>query len=176
MRGWRRPSRCHPPASAGSRTPSIPHAPPLPSSARSRTAGTSCPDGRQGRRHSGLHTHVLHISLWVGPLPQLVSIAERLVDAQLPVIAQHDLTRSSGRGVEPSKLIPSLLYPEPWHGHLNLFSGPSHRGGVPGLARLLCRAPYVAFMSDHCRWSEPDSSGAVASARAAGRSSISART
>lgn len=65
MRGWRRPSRCHPPASAGSRTPSIPHAPPLPSSARSRTAGTSGPDGRQGRRHSGLDTHVLHVSLWV---------------------------------------------------------------------------------------------------------------
>ena len=65
---------------------------------------------------------------------------------------------------------------KPVGSYLNLFSGPSHRGGVPGLARLLCRAPYVAFMSDRCRWSEPDSSGAVASARAAGRSSISART
>src|SRR4029077_16980631 len=32
------------------------------------------------------------------------------------------LARSIGRGAGPSKFTPSLSYPLPWHGHLNLFS------------------------------------------------------
>src|ERR1700722_16261575 len=39
-----------------------------------------------------------------------------------PSGASSTCARSIGRGAGPSKLIPSLSYPLPWHGHLNLFS------------------------------------------------------
>src|SRR5207247_234944 len=39
-----------------------------------------------------------------------------------PSGASWTLARSIGRGAGPSKLIPSLSYPLPWQGHLNLFS------------------------------------------------------
>src|SRR6266567_4730477 len=39
-----------------------------------------------------------------------------------PSGASSICARSMGRGAGPSKLIPSLSYPLPWQGHLNLFS------------------------------------------------------
>src|SRR5579864_5988619 len=39
-----------------------------------------------------------------------------------PSGASSIFARSIGRGAGPSKLIPSLSYPLPWQGHLNLFS------------------------------------------------------
>ena len=39
--------------------------------------------------------------------------------------------RSIGRGAGPSKFTPSLSYPLPWHGHLNLFSAGFQSGVHP---------------------------------------------
>jgi hypothetical protein len=52
-----------------------------------------------------------------GPL-----IKSRNIDYDLAVGSEFDMRPVHRSRAGPSKLTPSLSYPLPWHGHLNLFS------------------------------------------------------
>ena len=48
--------------------------------------------------------------------------------------------RSSGRGAGPSKLMPVILKPLPWQGHLNFCSRSSQLGVQPRCVQVVLRA------------------------------------
>src|SRR2546428_13895787 len=71
-------------------------------------------------------------SKWFGPPWALFHEKSRLVSTTIwPCASSSTCARSIGRGAGPSKLIPSGVYPLPWHGHLNLFSADFQSGGQP---------------------------------------------
>src|SRR3984957_16269173 len=70
-----------------------------------------------------------------------------------PSGASSIFARSIGRGAGPSKLMPSLSYPLPWQGHLNLFSLGFQSGVQPRcVARAEITKSRSGVRSTHMRY------------------------
>src|SRR5262249_58084225 len=83
--------------------------------------------------------------------PPLGHLNRRLVSTTIwPSGSSSTWALSIGRGAGPSKLIPSLVYPLPWQGHLNLFSAGFQSGVHPRcVQRAYITKSRSAFRTTH---------------------------